>query len=97
LHTPLGYFIGGMTDSAYANANSDFEQINNLPLFLGNLDVGHGATWGETNAGEFGRVGLAWLKWQLWGDSAAEKTFKGADCELCRPPSKWVIKKKMLD
>jgi hypothetical protein len=71
--------------------------IDNVPIFHGNLDVGHGATWEQTNAGEFGRVGLGWIKWQLLGDTTAEKMFKGADCELCKPPSMWVFKKKMLD
>jgi hypothetical protein len=49
------------------------------------------------NGGEFGRVGLGWLNWQLKGDANAKKMFVGADCELCKPPSMWVVKKKMLD
>jgi hypothetical protein len=97
LHAPMAYFIGGMSDIAYSNAETDVANINNVPLFYGNLDVGHGATWMETNAGEFGRVGLGWLKWQLLGDDAAKKMFVGADCELCKPPSMWVVQKKMID
>jgi hypothetical protein len=97
LHTPIAYFIGGMSDVAYSNAESDTSMINNVPLFYANLDVGHGATWMDTNAGEFGRVGLGWLKWQLNGDDAAKKMFVGADCELCKSPSMWVVKKKMID
>jgi hypothetical protein len=31
------------------------------------------------------------------GDTMAEKMFVGSDCELCKPPSKWTIQKKMLD
>jgi hypothetical protein len=97
LHAPMAYFIGGMSDVAYSNAESDVSMINNVPLFYGNLDVGHGATWMDTNAGEFGRVGLGWLKWQLNGDTTAKSMFSGADCELCKPPSMWVVKKKMMD
>jgi hypothetical protein len=97
LHTPIAYFIGGMSDVAYKNAEQDTSMINKVPLFYGNLDVGHGATWMETNAGEFGRVGLGWLKWQLNGDDTAKKLFVGADCELCKSPSKWTVKKKMID
>jgi hypothetical protein len=97
LHAPMAYFIGGTSDIAHANAESDVSNINSVPLFYGNLDVGHGATWEQTNAGEFGRVGLGWLKWQLTGDAAAEKMFAGSDCELCTPPSKWTVQKKMLN
>jgi hypothetical protein len=99
LHTPVGYFIGGSTDIAYQNAENDFKAINTVPLFYANDEgAGHAATWTETNGGEFGRVGLGWFKWQLLDDPAAKKMFSGADCELCmKPPSKWTVKKKMLD
>lgn len=97
LHTPIAYFIGGPSDVAYGNANADFAAITGIPVFYGNLPVGHGATWEQTNAGEFGRVNLAWLKWQLLGDQAAGKLFGGPDCELCKPPSKWTVQKKGLE
>jgi hypothetical protein len=42
-----------------------------------------------------GRVGLAWLDWQLKGDSTAEALFVGAGCGLCN--SEWDIEKKMID
>jgi hypothetical protein len=96
LHAPMAYFIGGMDDVAYPQAESDVKAINNVPLFYGNLDVGHFATWSEDNAGEFGRVGVAWFKWRLMGDAASEKMFVGADCELCKAPSKWTVQKKMM-
>jgi len=97
LHTPIAYFIGGPDDIAYAQAEADVAAISTVPLFYGNLDVGHFATWAEDNAGEFGRVGVEWFKWQLMGDAASAKVFTGADCELCKPPSKWTIKKKMME
>ena len=97
LHAPMAYFIGGMDDIAYPQAETDVKAINNVPLFYGNLDVGHFATWSEDNAGEFGRIGVAWFKWKLMGDDAAGKLFAGPDCELCKPPSKWKVQKKMMD
>jgi hypothetical protein len=95
LHTPIAYFIGGSGDIAYNNAESDYTNINNVPLFNANDPVGHGATWGAVNGGEFGRVNLGWLKWQLMNDMTAAKMFLGADCELCKS-SVWTVKKKML-
>jgi hypothetical protein len=97
LHGPLAFLIGGRTDIASGNAEADFNAITTVPMFLGNLDVGHGGTWSQTNAGEMGRVGLAWLNWQLKGDETAAKQFTGADCALCKSPSKWTVKKKKLD
>ena len=97
LHTPIAYFIGGPSDIAYANANADFAAIESVPLFLGNNPVGHQATWEQTNSGEFGRVNLEWLKWQLLGDTTAGKVFSGPDCELCKPPSKWTVQKKKVE
>ena len=41
-------------------------------------------------------VRSARARWQLMGDPAAEKRFSGPDCELCKPPSKWTVLKKMM-
>ncbi|MET0340143.1 MAG: alpha/beta hydrolase [Polyangiales bacterium] len=97
LHTPIAYLIGGAGDLAYANAEADYAAITNVPVFNANNPAGHAATWDQPNGGEFGRVGLGWLKWQLMGDETAAKMFKGADCELCKPGSKWTVKKKKID
>jgi hypothetical protein len=97
MHAPMAFLIGGMTDIAYANAEGDIAAIDRVPIFNGNLDVGHAATWEEVNGGEFGRVALGWLQWKLQDDPMAQKMFAGADCELCTPPSMWVVKKKMMD
>ena len=95
LHTPIAYFIGGSTDLAYQNSETDYMNINNVPLFNANDPVGHGATWTDVNSGEFGRVNLGWIKWQLNDDMTAAKMFVGADCELCKS-STWTVKKKMF-
>jgi len=97
LHTPIAYLIGGSSDLAYQNAEQDYMNINGVPIFNANMDTGHGGTWNSPNGGEFGRVGLLWLNWLLKDDMTAKKAFVGADCELCKPPSMWTVKKKMLD
>lgn len=97
LHTPIAFLIGGPSDISYQNAEADIKAINTVPIFYANNPVnGHQATWDKVNAGEFGRVGLGWFKWQLLGDAASEKMFVGADCELCKPGSKWTVKKKNM-
>ena len=97
LHSPVAYFIGGSSDIAYRNAESDFPLINGVPVFYGNLDVGHMATWSEPNAGEFGRANVQWLKWHLMGDETAKAVFSGPSCALCKEPSKWKVKKKNME
>lgn len=98
LHTDIAYFIGGMDDVAYPQAETDVKAINTVPLFYGNLPVGHFATYSQPNGGEFARVGIGWLKWQLYGDQteSGAKMFKGADCELCKG-TMWTVQKKMMD
>ena len=96
-HAPMLFMAGGSSDFLSSSATANVNAISNVPIFYGNLDVGHGATWEQTNGGEFGRVMLGWLKWKLRGDSSVEQMFVGADCELCKAPSKWKIQKKMID
>jgi dienelactone hydrolase len=95
LHAPVAYFAGGPTDIAYANAEDDFQRINHVPIFKGNLNVGHGGTFSHPGAGWFGEVGVAWLDWQLKGDKQAAKYFVGNDCKLCTN-SIWKIEKKNM-
>ena len=97
LHTPIVYLIGVCSDIAYQNAESDYMNIDKVPIFNANTNTGHGGTWNAVNGGEFGRVGTGWLNWQLKGDMNAKKMFVGADCELCKSPSMWTVKKKMID
>jgi len=98
LHAPMAYFIGGMDDVAYPQAQDDFAAINTVPVFYGNTPVGHFATYSQANGGEFARVGIGWLKWQLYGDESESggKMFVGKDCELCKD-SKWTVEKKMME
>lgn len=97
-HAPMLFLAGGSSDFLSTTATANVSAINTVPIWYGNLNVGHMGTWDQTNAGEMGRVATGWVRWQLQGDSATEKWFVGADCELCKPPSEWVmIQKKMID
>jgi hypothetical protein len=97
LHTPVLFITGGQNDPAFANAQADFAAITKVPVFWGDLPVGHGGTYNEDNGGEFGRVGVAWLKWQLLGATGpgGAGMFVGDTCGLCN--TEWTIKKKNME
>ena len=97
-HAPMLFLAGGPSDFLTASATSNVSAITTVPIWYGNLDVGHMSTWDQVNAGEMGRVATGWVRWQLQGNAEMEKWFVGADCELCKPPSEWeVTEKKMID
>lgn len=77
IHTPTLYLLGGPSDIAYENGMDDFNQINHVPVFVGNLDVGHGGTYRQPHGGDFAKVTLQWLNWQLKGERKAKKFFVG--------------------
>ena len=93
LHSPVAYFIGGPTDVAFPNAEDDFRRITKVPVFKGNLNVGHGGTYRQPGGGWFGEVAVAWLDYQLKDSASAAKWFVGVDCVLCREPA-WSVEKK---
>ena len=93
-HAPVAYFIGGPTDIAYKNAETDFSQIT-TPVFKGELNVGHMGTFDQPNGGWFAEVGVAWLDWRLKHDATAGKVFSGPDCGLCVNPT-WSVQKKAM-
>lgn len=95
LHAPVAYFLGGVEDIAYANALDDVARIDRVPLFFGSIDVGHGGTFAEPHGGEFGRVGVAWLRWRLKEDQAAGALFAGADRGL-GADARWQVITKQL-
>ncbi|GAA3786424.1 hypothetical protein GCM10022226_00660 [Sphaerisporangium flaviroseum] len=95
LTKPIAYFIGGSSDIAYPNAIDDWGKLPaGLPAFMGNLNVGHGGTYGQTNGGEFGRVAVLYLKWRLKGDTTAGTNFVGPNCGLCN--TQWQVQQKNL-
>jgi hypothetical protein len=96
LHTPIIYILGGPSDIAYTNGMDDFKLINTVPVFVANLDVGHGGTFMDPNGGREASVAVSWLDWQLKGDARAAKRFVGADCGLCKDPDWRVDSKKLI-
>jgi hypothetical protein len=95
LHTPTLYLLGGEKDIAYNNGMDDFDRINHVPVFVANMDVGHGGTYGQPHGGEFAKVATAWFKWQLKVDKEAGKLFSGNPCPLSQSTI-WKVGKKNL-
>ena len=77
IHTPTLYLLGGPSDIAYKNGMDDVAKLNHVPVFVGNLDVGHGGTYAQPHGGDFAKVATAWFSWQLKGDKKAGKLFTG--------------------
>ncbi|MEO6186312.1 MAG: hypothetical protein ABIP38_03965, partial [Steroidobacteraceae bacterium] len=96
LHTPILYVLGGDKDIAYAAGMDDFAHITRVPAAVANINKGHGGTYWEPNGGPAAQVVVKWLDWQLRGDAAAGRMFKGKDCGLCRDPA-WTLKTKRID
>src|SRR5690606_3673639 len=95
LHTPTLYVLGGETDIAYANGMDDFKRIDHVPVFVANMDVGHGGTYSKPHGGEFAKVATAWYQWQLKGNEEAAKMFKGQPSGLSKSPI-WKVDKKNM-
>jgi hypothetical protein len=100
LHGSIAYLIGGTSDIAYSPADSDYPALpKTLPAWYGNFgNVGHYYIFGQDNGGEFGRVTVAWLRWQLKGETGAgtKDLFVGTSCGLCSGTD-WVIKSQNLN
>ncbi|MBN2611046.1 MAG: alpha/beta hydrolase [Bacteroidales bacterium] len=93
LHTSTLYLLGGESDIAYHNGMDDFKRINHVPVFMANMDVGHGGTYSQPHGGEFAKVATAWYKWQLKSDEDAGKMFTGNPCGLAKS-TVWTVEKK---
>jgi len=94
IHTPTLYLLGGEKDIAYGNGMDDFNRINHVPVFVANMEVGHGGTYGQPHGGEFARVATAWFQWQLKKDKEAAKMFTG-DITLSKDPN-WKVDSKNM-
>lgn len=95
IHTPTLYILGGPSDIAYNNGMDDFNRINNVPVFVANMDVGHGGTYSQPHGGEFAKVATAWFQWQLKNDKEARKMFTGNPAGLSTDP-KWKVDRKNI-
>ena len=95
LKIPIAYFMGGKRDMLYQAAISDIELYKSAPLFWASTDLpgdAHAGSFREINGGKFGVTGVAWLKWQLKGNTDAAKMFTGKDCGLCKD-TQWEIRR----
>ena len=97
LHAPAAFFCGGTDTMAGPACAKDFERApSGLPVFYGTLaGVGHLGVFGNRNGGEYGRVGVAWLRLQLAKDERFRSWFSGSSCEACKRP--WTGKSRNLD
>ena len=95
LHAPVFYLLGGEKDIAYANGMDDFKRIDKVPVFVANKDVGHGGTFSQPHGSDWAMVSVAWLTWQLKGDSDAGKLFTGTPPGLSRVAG-WTVDKKNI-
>jgi hypothetical protein len=90
IHTPFKIMNGGSSDIAYENGLRDYDEISSrkVPIVYFSKDsAGHGGDLGQAR-GDFNRVNLAWLNWQLKGDMGATgKGFlHGTTCQFCTDP-----------
>ncbi|MFC3116193.1 poly(ethylene terephthalate) hydrolase family protein [Cellvibrio fontiphilus] len=95
IHTPTLYLLGGPSDIAYKNGMDDVAKINHVPVFVANLDVGHGGTYAQPFGGEYGKVATAWLNWHLKEDQKSGKLFSGKTPELSTWKG-WVVDKNNM-
>jgi hypothetical protein len=64
-------------------------------VFFGFMAVGHGGTFNQPNGGDWARVTVRWLNWNLKSDADASRDFAGPSCRLCADP-RWTIQQKRL-
>ena len=98
LHAPIAYFIGGETDIAYVNAESDWADLlqQDVPAINANMDVGHGATYSQPGGYPFAEGPIAWLKYQLKDDAEAAAMFTGPSCGFCGSDD-WRLRRHRLE
>ncbi|CAG8952758.1 hypothetical protein HYFRA_00009002 [Hymenoscyphus fraxineus] len=75
-HAPVAYFLGGPTDMAFKNGERDYAKLpSRIPALKLNLPVGHMGTFGRAQGGKFGKAAIAFLEWQMKGDTIAANQF----------------------
>jgi hypothetical protein len=87
IHTPVKILLGGSGDVAYPNGTRDYTNISALgiPVIMLSKDgAGHGGDLSK-GTGDFNSVNLAWLNWQLKGDTGAtgKGALYGSTCKYC--------------
>jgi hypothetical protein len=100
IHTPVLIVLGGSSDIAYANGERDYDSIStlNIPIMLfSKAGAGHGGDLFTKNGGDFTKIDLAWLNWQLKGDETAtgKGLLVGSSCAYCSNTA-WEVKSNNL-
>ena len=95
IHTPFKIMNGGSSDIAYENGLRDYDEISSrgIPIvYFSKTSLGHGGDLSNAR-GDFNRVNLAWLNWQLKGDTGAtgKGYLYGSTCSICTNTG-WVVK-----
>ncbi|MBQ8220138.1 MAG: alpha/beta fold hydrolase [Bacteroidaceae bacterium] len=92
MHGPALYIVGGPSDVAFENAQKDYERITDTPVALADHPAsGHGGTYEHPYGGDYGRMVIDWLDWQLKGEKAKAAIF--LDGKLDKYEG-WTIKAK---
>ncbi|HXU61074.1 MAG TPA: hypothetical protein VN962_05190 [Polyangia bacterium] len=95
VHTPVLVVLGGSGDIAYTNGERDYMTIaaEGVPIMLFSKDLGHGGDLFSSHGGDFTKIDLAWLNWQLKGDLTAtgKGLLIGSSCPYCSD-SAWEVK-----
>jgi dienelactone hydrolase len=88
LHAPAAFFCGGAEPRALPRCSGDFDNAPpSVPIFYGTVEgVGHTDVYGEPNAGQWGRAGVAWFRFTLAGDESFRSWFHAPMCTLCSSP-----------
>ncbi|HYQ46708.1 MAG TPA: hypothetical protein VER11_32285 [Polyangiaceae bacterium] len=99
IHTPFKIMNGGSSDIAYENGLNDYEAISALGIpivYFSKTSAGHGGDLGQPR-GDFNKVNLAWLNWQLKGDmgETGKGYLTGSTCKICTDAG-WTYKSANL-
>lgn len=99
VHTPVLIIAGGPSDIAYENGARDYQNISEAghPIMYFSKDIGHGGDLFQGGGGDFTKINLAWLNWQLKGDEGetGKGVLVGASCSYCSD-SAWEVKSANL-
>ena len=90
LHCPLIYMTGGTGDVAYENAKTDYGKVKKPVAWADLSDAGHGGTYWDKYGGQFGKLALKWMDWQLKGYKQNARIFLKPD--LKGFSSNWTVK-----
>ena len=95
IHTPVLIVLGGSDDIAYENGERDYDNISALgiPIMLFSKALGHGGDLFSARGGDFAKIDVAWLNWQLKGDETAtgKGLLVGSGCTYCTNAA-WEVK-----